>query len=224
MRFINRLSDYSGESILNELRRVAKQLGKETLTMADLKHARLCYATIKDRFGGLRQALKRAGLQSPVFNRNVSDEELLLELERIWDMVLQLEGRRPYKDDLTKYEAKYSQGPYYRRWGSWIKACEALLNWEERKIFAIENNALSKNVPEKAGQPSRPKRQISLRMRYEILKRDNFTCVLCGRSPATCPGLKLHVDHVIPHSKDGPTELDNLRTLCEECNIGRGNL
>lgn len=57
-------------------------------------------------------------------------------------------------------------------------------------------------------------------LRYDILKRDGFRCVLCGASAKD--GVKLHVDHIFPVSKGGKTEPDNLRTLCESCNRGKG--
>lgn len=58
-------------------------------------------------------------------------------------------------------------------------------------------------------------------MRYDVLKRDGFRCVLCGMSSAD--GAILHVDHIIPVSKGGKSEMDNLRTLCERCNLGKSN-
>ncbi|HXX24823.1 MAG TPA: HNH endonuclease [Terriglobia bacterium] len=220
MRFVDRLADYSDESIILELQRVAHQLGKDTLTIADLNQAKLCYATLKNRFGGLREALRRAQLRGPDFHRNVPDDELLRELQKVWDSVLTKEGRRPYKGDLTKYNAKFSQGPYYRRWGSWIMACEAMLDWEET------NRATPTALVEAPIQRDpRPKRSISLRLRYEVLKRDNFSCQVCGRSPATNPGqAELHVDHIIAEAKGGRAEPSNLRTLCQDCNIGKGAL
>jgi len=56
------------------------------------------------------------------------------------------------------------------------------------------------------------------------MKRDNFSCRLCGRSPALTPGIALHLDHVVPWEKGGETEAGNLQTLCEPCNIGKSNL
>ena len=56
-------------------------------------------------------------------------------------------------------------------------------------------------------------------IRYDILKRDRFKCVICGRSAKD--GVKLHVDHIIPVSKGGKTEYSNLRTLCDACNFGK---
>ena len=56
-------------------------------------------------------------------------------------------------------------------------------------------------------------------LRYKIMQRDGFRCRLCGASAAD--GAKLHVDHICPVSKGGKTEPDNLRTLCERCNLGK---
>lgn len=56
-------------------------------------------------------------------------------------------------------------------------------------------------------------------LRYDIMKRDGFRCVLCGATSAD--GVKLHIDHIRPVSKGGKTEPSNLRTLCERCNLGK---
>jgi 5-methylcytosine-specific restriction endonuclease McrA len=63
--------------------------------------------------------------------------------------------------------------------------------------------------------------EISDSLRYDILNRDNFKCVICGASSRE--GARLHVDHIIPVSKGGKSSPDNLRTLCERCNIGKSN-
>ena len=56
-------------------------------------------------------------------------------------------------------------------------------------------------------------------LRYDVLKRDGFKCTLCGRTASD--DITLEVDHIIPVSKGGLTELDNLRTLCYDCNRGK---
>lgn len=61
---------------------------------------------------------------------------------------------------------------------------------------------------------------MSASLRYDILKRDGFRCVLCGASAND--GVKLEVDHIFPIAKGGKTEPGNLRTLCELCNRGKG--
>ena len=70
----------------------------------------------------------------------------------------------------------------------------------------------------------RTKRNISVTLRYQIMKRDNFKCVLCGASPAKDPSIELHIDHIIPWSKGGESTVDNLQTLCSACNLGKRDL
>ena len=66
-------------------------------------------------------------------------------------------------------------------------------------------------------------RAISDKLRYQVLKRDNFKCCACGASPANDPSVELHIDHIIPWSKGGESTLDNLQTLCSKCNIGKSD-
>lgn len=63
---------------------------------------------------------------------------------------------------------------------------------------------------------------LSDSLRYDVLKRDNFTCKICGASSKK-DGVKLEVDHIFPVSKGGKTEMSNLQTLCERCNRGKSN-
>ena len=73
-------------------------------------------------------------------------------------------------------------------------------------------------------QAKRSTRVISDKLRYQVLKRDNFKCCACGASPAKDPAVELHIDHIIPWSKGGKTTFDNLQTLCSRCNIGKSDL
>ena len=57
-------------------------------------------------------------------------------------------------------------------------------------------------------------------LRFDVLKRDNYKCQICGRTQKD--GVKLHIDHIIPIAKGGKTELNNLQTLCQDCNLGKG--
>ena len=76
-----------------------------------------------------------------------------------------------------------------------------------------------------ATQPvHKTKRDINLRLRFLVMKRDDFKCCMCGRSPATTPGLELHIDHIVPWSKGGETVIGNLQTLCSDCNLGKSDL
>ena len=63
--------------------------------------------------------------------------------------------------------------------------------------------------------------KVTRAMRYDVLRRDDFHCVRCGRGRED--GVKLHVDHIVPVSRGGKTVMSNLQTLCEDCNCGKGN-
>lgn len=59
---------------------------------------------------------------------------------------------------------------------------------------------------------------ISKSKRFEIFKRDNFTCQYCGQRP---PNVVLECDHLHPVSKGGTDADDNLITACWDCNRGK---
>ena len=61
---------------------------------------------------------------------------------------------------------------------------------------------------------------ITVKTRFEIFKRDKFTCQYCAR---TTPAVILEIDHVIPVSKGGDDSEENLITSCFECNRGKGD-
>ena len=61
---------------------------------------------------------------------------------------------------------------------------------------------------------------ITKRMRFEVLRRDSFTCRYCGQS---APDVKLHVDHVRPAALGGDDSAENLVTACIDCNAGKAS-
>jgi hypothetical protein len=63
------------------------------------------------------------------------------------------------------------------------------------------------------------RKPISKKLRFEIFKRDSFTCQYCGQS---APDVILHVDHISPVSGGGDNDIMNLITSCQECNCGKG--
>lgn len=64
------------------------------------------------------------------------------------------------------------------------------------------------------------KRNVSKRTRFEIFKRDNFTCQYCGAQP---PSVVLVVDHIHPKAAEGKCDPINLITACEACNQGKSD-
>lgn len=60
---------------------------------------------------------------------------------------------------------------------------------------------------------------ISKKIRFEVFKRDNFTCQYCGRM---APDVVLEIDHINPIDNGGDNDIMNLITSCFECNRGKG--
>lgn len=63
---------------------------------------------------------------------------------------------------------------------------------------------------------------ISQKLRFEIFQRDKFTCQYCGRTKDG-DKVKLELDHIVPVSKGGTDEINNLTTSCRDCNQGKSN-
>jgi len=59
---------------------------------------------------------------------------------------------------------------------------------------------------------------ISRKLRFDVFKRDFFSCQYCGNKP---PRVVLEADHVIPKSRGGPDVMLNLVTSCFDCNRGK---
>ena len=64
------------------------------------------------------------------------------------------------------------------------------------------------------------RKAISKGKRFDIIKRDGFTCQYCGSQP---PDVVLEIDHIQPVSKGGDNSFENLTTSCLHCNSQRGN-
>lgn len=85
----------------------------------------------------------------------------------------------------------------------------------------LQQSAIPRSVLVQTKHPKPKRRGISKKLRFLVLQRDNFRCCICGR---TAKETKLEVDHKIPVSKGGTDSLDNLWTLCIDCNRGKSDL
>jgi hypothetical protein len=70
----------------------------------------------------------------------------------------------------------------------------------------------------------RQRRLLTARLRWKVLQRDDFRCVLCGADAAADKSVRLDIDHTLPIARGGKTVPENLRTLCSRCNNGKGDL
>lgn len=64
------------------------------------------------------------------------------------------------------------------------------------------------------------RKALSQKIRFEVFKRDSFTCVYCGRK---APDVVLQVDHIVPVAQGGTNDILNLVTSCVDCNQGKSD-
>ena len=98
---------------------------------------------------------------------------------------------------------------------------DATYNYKNLLYFYEEAQKITEQREIRRGQIEYERSLMTQTLRYEILKRDNFRCQICGSTAQD--GVKLHIDHIVPVSKGGHTTADNLRVLCDRCNLGKSN-
>lgn len=208
----------SEDEIIEDLKRCAAGLSKDTVTVAEYtEKGSFGSTTVLRKFKQWNLALQKAGLNAP--NRqHISDAELFENIASVWTNI----GRQPYGRELEKAYglSNISLGTYEGRFGSWNKALLAF----ESFIKSGKTSEVEFASPRPSQSNKRTGSKVNWRLRAQVLIRDNCICQMCGDSPAKNPDVILHADHNKPWSKGGETVLENLRTLCSKCNIGKSDL
>ncbi|MBS0405651.1 MAG: HNH endonuclease [Proteobacteria bacterium] len=212
------------ESVLDDLRRVAKSLEKDTVTRSEYNRLGIASSgMIERRFGSWNKGLASAGLKIKV-QKDIPDDDLFENLKQVWIKL----GRQPRYSEIRSPVSLFSNVTYDKRFGSYSEALKKFIAW----VNADAEGSLSEEIElidaKRENTPSvksthRSRREISERQRFRILVRDGFRCKSCGASPLLKPGTELHVDHIIPWSKGGETVDDNLEVKCKQCNLGKNN-
>ena len=219
--------EISNADLILELQRVAALAGVDGLKTQDIKeHSSIDPAIVRRRFGSWNKGLKEAGLRVPARARRYTDEECFENLLNLWVHL----GRAPFFRELEVPPSVVGGTAYVKRWGTFNKALLAFIAQTETDTASpslppqVEPEPTVPNVDAGVapGIAPRVKRKVPLGIRFTVLKRDCFKCVLCGVSPATSVTCNLHVDHIVPLAEGGGNEITNLRTLCDSCNLGKG--
>ncbi|MDN5797208.1 MAG: HNH endonuclease [Intrasporangium sp.] len=212
----------SADDMIEELQRVAAIVGRSVITRAEfLQHAEIIgERAIINRFGSWKAALESAGLELSAMGRRWSDEDYFENLLDVWTH----RGRAPSYAQMNEPPSRITNGAYAAKFGSWGKAKLAFVERVNNDIELVQRETTLPRVPSLTQPKPRQEdqRHIPIGLRYQVLRRDRFRCVTCGRSPASDLHCVLHVDHTVPFSRGGKTTLENLRSLCAECNVGKG--
>lgn len=228
---MKRISD---DEMILDLKGVAESIGRKIVTSTEYaQQGRFSLPTIAERFQSWGNFVERAGLEPTGQVRNVPDAVLFAEIERIWTSL----GKQPTTTDMKTGISKYSLDTFMRRFGGWRNALRAFIEYVNADGPNDENESAVALPLTRAPQitdtnarvlrskisTKRTSRNINLKLRFTVLQQDDFRCRSCGASPAKTPDIELHVDHIVPWSKGGETEISNLQTLCSKCNLGKSN-
>ena len=207
----------SDDELIEDLRNVAHFLKKNTVTLSEYnEYGRFHATTLTRHFGSWFKCLELAGLAPSRSKIGISDEELYEDIERVWIKL----GKQPSYSQMRDL-TKYSMGIFEKRFGGWRHSLEAFVKYIKETSDENDSVAVNKKTIKDKGRNHKTSRSINLRIRFLVLRRDDFKCCKCGASPAKDPSVILQVDHIIPWSKGGETVLENLQTLCSKCNIGK---
>jgi len=227
MRDVDKTRRLTNEDIVCLIREANAKLGHTPLRREFESESGISGSAIVRRFGSWDDAVRAAGLErNPKGFVRYSDEMCYENLLAVWTHY----ARRPTAMEMNRPPSIINRQTYGTRWGSWRKALTAFVEWanaeEAEEAQSHTENQIVKEAPAAAKRIVRPRdrREIPLRLRWRVLQRDRFRCVACGRGPATHLNVDLHVDHIMPVVKGGKTLIENLRSLCKDCNTGKGDL
>jgi HNH endonuclease/Homing endonuclease associated repeat len=220
-----RKKDITREVLIAEIQEYREQFDVTPTLDQVSKRLKVHSTTIQKRHGSWSDFLRLIGVQSVPLGKRYTDEDCFENIIFLWTYY----GRQPTIHELKQAPSRVGSKAYILRWGGWRAALGSFIEQvnkaegdtiiETAEKPAQTSSAISVQRPTLTSIP----RSMSLSLRYKVLQRDRFLCKICGRSPAKDMGVELHIDHIIPWSKGGQNILENLRVLCFDCNLGKGD-
>ena len=165
-------------------------------------------------FGSWTEAMREAGLKSTK-NLKKDPVEMVEIFKDAWESYDAIPSGKQLDIYLKSKSAPYTTRVYCHTFGSIGRLVERIIKHQDGQITDSELTAIYK--------PKFKREKISPKLRYDVLKRDGEKCVKCGNFPFDDNNVKLEVDHILPVTRGGKNNLENLQTLCFECNNGKGD-
>lgn len=225
---MNRGRKMSNDELITEMQRVHAALRSEVLTAKAFdQHSIVHSDAVRERYGVWNAALHVAGIAQSEAGRRYSDEECFENMAVVWTYY----GRSPRHSEIKIPPSTVGPKAYVLRWGTWRKSLKAFVDWANAEGHRATAEPETEGVNEKSSDSPASRRsarsepdcrEVRPGLRFKVFMRDRFRCVACGRSPATHLNVELHADHVVSVHDGGKTAFDNLQTLCQDCNLGKG--
>lgn len=169
--------------------------------------------TIRRYFGTWGKALQAAGLRT-VRGQKLDPKDMVAAFKACWKKHGSVPSRRQLEAFLEKGNCPFRYKSFLNFFGG--------IGPLARRIVQVQRGELSEaRLYQRRSSKAELARAVSLKVRHAVLKRDGHQCVKCGASPRKDKSVVLEVDHVIPVSRGGSRESENLQTLCFACNQGK---
>ncbi len=241
------------EILLAELRSIRRKRPNDQLTYDFYRLSGGTYSigAFQAHFGSWTAAVRKVDAASGK-NRKYTTDQLFDELQRLWEELGRQPTFREMWKKGTISSNSYTRA--FGGWNKAVVAfCDdrnaeteltgpdEVAGPEAPSLTGMEAAPPSQGVsvgatPKARGIPSTPlveagvklilkvtPRMPSKRLRFRVLMRDGFQCRICGRSKEK-DGVVLEVDHIDAYARDGETTIENLWTLCRDCNQGKSDL
>lgn len=208
----DRRNKITNEDIIKDVLRVKNDILKsKTITFREYRqYSKYGKKAIGNHFGGWNNLLEILGIPKTKEITHLGKEDIFNIIKDIW---LKLGDQPTIRNftEMTHHTIKIIKTNF----GTWSNCLQKFVEWANNN----EINFKSSTPTIKHSTPRDPGNSL----RYKVLSRDNFRCVICGQGQNPHLGITLEVDHIAPYSKGGETTLDNLQTLCNKCNSGKSN-
>lgn len=211
-------SQFSRADLVDSLKRYSQVHGDPRFGMRDYDSwgDRLASSdTIRRYFETWGKALQAAGMRT-VRGHKIDPRAMVEAFKTCWRQRKSVPSVKQLEVFLEKGNYPFRYKSYLNFWGGLGKLAELVVEFERGDIAESQ---LCKRQKSRAVLG----RSISLKLRHTVLQRDGHRCVKCGADPRQDKSVRLEVDHIIPVSRGGSSEMSNLQTACFACNQGKKN-
>ena len=171
--------------------------------------------------------LTEKGLLQQIMNFIDANQSNLMNIFRVWDFVEKDTSLRDMQNFcVDKNDAKEAFSKNAKTIKVAIEQCAEfdaiseislpLSQTAHIKLVELEKSFAKQEETETKKKERRSRKKFDTSDFKSIGERDGFNCAFCGTYE------DLEVDHVIPVSKGGSNDLDNLQLLCKTCNTSKG--